>query len=103
MVDIAAPKSTVLNRDRARLKVAGGYYRLIAAFNIRQQIALVKFIGMNAEYDATVPLTAARFDKDDHANPPHFALKKDPLGARGDREALGRTHWATRGISSTFS
>jgi mRNA interferase HigB len=30
------PKSKVLNRDRARFEVAGGDYRLIAAFDFRR-------------------------------------------------------------------
>jgi len=51
----------VLNRDRVRFEVAGGDYRLIAAFNFRRQIAFVKFIGTHAEYDAIDALTVARF------------------------------------------
>jgi len=57
----AAPKSKVLNRDRARFEVAGGDYRLIAAFDFRRQIAFVKFIGTNAEYDAIDAQTVGRF------------------------------------------
>ena len=57
----AAPKSKVLNRDRARFEVAGGNYRLIAAFDFRRQIVFVKFIGTHAEYDAIDALTVARF------------------------------------------
>ena len=57
----AAPKSKVLNRDRARFEVAGGDYRLIAGFDFRRQIAFVKFIGTHAEYDAIDALTVARF------------------------------------------
>ena len=57
----AAPKSRVLNRDCARFEVAGGDYRLIAAFDFRRQIAFVKFIGTHAEYDAIDALTVARF------------------------------------------
>jgi mRNA interferase HigB len=57
----AAPKSKVLNRDRARFEVAGGDYRLIAAFDFRRQIAFVKFIGTHAEYNAIDALTVARF------------------------------------------
>jgi len=57
----AAPKSKVLNRDRACFEVAGGDYRLIAAFDFRRQIAFVKFIGTHAEYDAIDALTVARF------------------------------------------
>ena len=55
----AAPKSKVLNRDRARFD--GGDYRLIAAFDFRRQIAFVKFIGTHVEYDAIDALTVARF------------------------------------------
>ncbi len=57
----AAPKAKVLNRDRVRFEVAGGNYRLIASFDFRRQIVLVKFIGTHAEYDAIDALTVARF------------------------------------------
>ena len=57
----AVPKSKVLNRDRVRFEVAGGDYRLIAAFDFRRQIAFVKFVGTHAEYDAIDALTVARF------------------------------------------
>lgn len=57
----AAPKSKVLKRDRTRFDVAGGNYRLIAAFDFRRQIVFVKFIGTHAEYDAIDALTVARF------------------------------------------
>jgi mRNA interferase HigB len=51
----------VLNRDRVRFEVAGGDYRLIAAFDFRRQIAFVKFVGTHDEYDAIDALTVARF------------------------------------------
>jgi mRNA interferase HigB len=51
----------VLKRDRTRFDVAGGNYRLIAAFDFRRQIVFVKFIGTHAEYDAIDALTVARF------------------------------------------
>jgi mRNA interferase HigB len=57
----AAPRSKVLNRDRARFEVAGGDYRLIVAFDFRRQIAFVKFVGTHTEYDAIDALTVARF------------------------------------------
>jgi mRNA interferase HigB len=57
----ATPKSKVLNRDRVRFNIAGGNYRLIAAFDFRRQIVFVKFIGTHAEYDAIDALTVARF------------------------------------------
>jgi mRNA interferase HigB len=49
----------VLNRDRVRFEVAGGDYRLIAAFDFRRQIAFVKFVGTHDEYDAIDALTVA--------------------------------------------
>jgi mRNA interferase HigB len=57
----AAPRSKVLNHDRARFEVAGGDYRLIVAFDFRRQIAFVKFVGTHTEYDAIDALTVARF------------------------------------------
>src|SRR5258705_13122878 len=56
-----APKSKALNRDRVRFEIAGGNYRLIAAFDFRRQIVFVKFIGTHAEYDAVDALTVAKF------------------------------------------
>ena len=56
-----APMAKVLNRERARFEVAGGNYRLIAAFEFRRQIVFVKFIGTHAEYDAVDALTVAKF------------------------------------------
>ena len=57
----AAPRSKVLNRDRVRLEVAGGNYRLVAAFDFRRQIVFVKFVGSHAEYDVIDALTVAKF------------------------------------------
>src|SRR5215212_3840708 len=57
----AAPKAKVLNRDRVRFEVAGGNYRLIAAFDFRRQIAFVKFIGTHSEYDRVDALTVSQF------------------------------------------
>jgi len=48
----AVPKAKVLNRERVRFEVAGGNYRLIAAFDFQRQIAFVKFIGTHADYDS---------------------------------------------------
>jgi len=60
-VQKAAPKAKVLNRERVRFEVAGGNYRLIAAFDFRRQIAFVKFIGTHAEYDRIDALTVSQF------------------------------------------
>jgi mRNA interferase HigB len=57
----AAPKAKVLNRERARFEVAGGDYRLIAAFNFRRQIVYLKFLGTHAEYDKVDALSVAMF------------------------------------------
>ena len=60
-VQKAAPRATVLNRERVRFEVAGGNYRLIIAFDFRRQIAFVKFIGTHAEYDRIDALTVSQF------------------------------------------
>lgn len=60
-VQMAAPKAKVLNRERVRFEVAGGNYRLVAAFDFRRQIVFVKFIGTHAEYDKIDALTVSQF------------------------------------------
>ena len=55
------PKAKVLNRDRVRFEVAGGNYRLIAAFDFRRRIVFIKFLGTHAEYDAIDAVTVAMF------------------------------------------
>jgi mRNA interferase HigB len=60
-VQKAAPKAKVLNRERVRFEVAGGNYRLVAAFDFRRQIAFVKFIGSHAEYDRIDALKVSQF------------------------------------------
>jgi mRNA interferase HigB len=57
----AAPNAKILNRERARFEVAGGNYRLVAAFNFRRQIVFVKFLGTHAEYDKVDALTVSMF------------------------------------------
>jgi mRNA interferase HigB len=57
----AAPTSKVLNRERVRFEVAGGNYRLVAAFDFRRQVAFVKFIGTHAEYDRIDASTVSLF------------------------------------------
>jgi mRNA interferase HigB len=60
-VQKAAPNAKVLNRERVRFEVAGGNYRLAAAFDFRRQIAFVKFIGTHAEYDRIDAVTVSQF------------------------------------------
>ena len=60
-VQRAALKSQVLNRERVRFEVAGGSYRLVAAFDFRRQVAFVKFIGTHAEYDRIDALTISQY------------------------------------------
>ncbi|MGH6952121.1 MAG: type II toxin-antitoxin system HigB family toxin [Vitreimonas sp.] len=57
----AAPKAKVLNRERVRFEVAGGSYRLIAAFDFQRQTVFVKFVGTHAEYDRIDALTVSQF------------------------------------------
>jgi len=54
-------KAKVLNAQRVRFEIAGGNFRLIASFDLRSQIAYVKFIGTHAEYDAVDALTVSMF------------------------------------------
>jgi mRNA interferase HigB len=44
-----------------RFEIAGGDYRLIAAFDFKRQIAYVKFVGTHAEYDRIDAATVAQF------------------------------------------
>jgi mRNA interferase HigB len=60
-VQAAFPKATVLNGERVRFEVAGGNYRLIAAFDFRRKIVFVKFIGTHTEYDRVDALTVSQF------------------------------------------
>ena len=60
-VQKAAPKAKVLDRERVRFEIAGGNYRLVAAFDFRRQIAFVKFVGTHAEYDRVNALTVSQF------------------------------------------
>ncbi|MGJ5178894.1 type II toxin-antitoxin system HigB family toxin [Bradyrhizobium oligotrophicum] len=60
-VQKAIPGAVVLNGERARFEIAGGSFRLIAAFSFRHQIVFIKFIGTHAEYDQIDALTVARY------------------------------------------
>lgn len=57
----AAPKAKILNGERARFEIAGGNFRLIAAFDFNRDIVFVKFIGTHAEYDRIDALTVSLF------------------------------------------
>lgn len=52
-------KAKVLNGERVRFEIAGGYFRLIASFDFERQIVFVKFVGMHAEYDKVDALTVS--------------------------------------------
>ncbi len=54
-------KAKALNGERAKFEVAGGDYRLIAAFDFRRGITFVKFIGTHAEYDRIDALSVNLF------------------------------------------
>lgn len=60
-VQAAFSKAKVLNDERVRFEVAGGDFRLIAAFDFRRGIAFVKFIGTHAEYDKVDALSVNLF------------------------------------------
>ncbi len=57
----AFPKAKSVSGDRMRFEIAGGDYRLIAAFDFKRQIAYVKFVGTHAEYDRIDAATVAQF------------------------------------------
>jgi mRNA interferase HigB len=60
-VQRAAPKAKMLNGERVRFEIAGGNYRLVAAFDFRRQIVFVKFIGTHADYDRIDALAVSQF------------------------------------------
>lgn len=60
-VQRAFAKAKVLNADRARFDIAGGDYRLIAAFDFGHGVAFIKFIGTHADYDRIDALTVSQF------------------------------------------
>ena len=49
----------MLNGERVRFEIAGGYFRMIVAFDFRRQIAFVKFVGTHTEYDRVDALTVS--------------------------------------------
>jgi len=57
----AFSKAKALNGERVRFEVAGGDYRLIAAFDFRRGIAFVKFVGTHADYDRIDALSVSLF------------------------------------------
>ena len=57
----AFSNAVVLNGERVRFEIAGGNYRLIAAFDFKRQVAFVKFLGTHREHDKVDALTVAQF------------------------------------------
>ena len=60
-VQASFSKAKALNGERVRFEIAGGDYRLIAAFDFRRGIAFVKFVGTHADYDRIDALTVSQF------------------------------------------
>lgn len=60
-VQAAFSKAKALNGERVRFEIAGGDFRLIAAFDFQRSIAFVKFVGSHAEYDKVDALTVNQF------------------------------------------
>jgi mRNA interferase HigB len=60
-VGAAFSKAKSVSGDRIRFEVAGGDYRLIAAFDFGRQLVFVKFVGTHAEYDRVDAATVAQF------------------------------------------
>ncbi|EJW09485.1 hypothetical protein A33M_1265 [Rhodovulum sp. PH10] len=51
----------MLNSERVRFEPAGENYRLVATFDFRRQIAVVKFVGPHAECDRIDAMTVSQF------------------------------------------
>ena len=60
-VRIAAANAKILNGERARFEIAGGNFRMIVAFDFVREIAFIKFIGTDAEYDKVDALNVSYF------------------------------------------
>ncbi len=60
-IQAAFPKAKVLNAERARFDIAGGEFRLIVSFDLKRQIAFIKFFGTHAEYDKIDALTVSLY------------------------------------------
>jgi mRNA interferase HigB len=60
-VGSAFSKAKSVSGDRVRFEIAGGAYRLIAAFDLGRQLVFVKFVGTHAEYDRVNAATVAQF------------------------------------------
>lgn len=54
-------KAKTCGPDRVRFEIAGGNYRLIAAFDFEKQIAFVKFLGSHSDYDRVDAATVSLF------------------------------------------
>lgn len=60
-VQSAISNVVILNAERARFEVAGGNYRLVAAFDFPRKIVFVKFLGTHREYDKIDALTVSSY------------------------------------------
>ncbi|MBA2467130.1 MAG: type II toxin-antitoxin system HigB family toxin [Sphingomonas sp.] len=60
-VQTAFAKAKALNGERVRFEIAGGDFRLVAAFDFIRSIVFVKFVGTHAEYDKIDALTVNLF------------------------------------------
>ena len=60
-IQAAFPTAKILSGERVRFEIAGGNYRLIAAFDFSRQVAFVKFVGTHVQYDRIDALTVSQF------------------------------------------
>ena len=63
MDEVAASfsKAKAVGPARVRFEIDGGNFRVIVAFNLRRQIAFVKYIGTHAEHDRVDAETVEMF------------------------------------------
>jgi mRNA interferase HigB len=57
----ASPGAKILNGERVRFEIAGGSFRMIAAFDFARHIVFIKFIGTHAEYERIDALNVSLF------------------------------------------
>ncbi len=54
-------KAKVINGERVRFEVAGGNFRMIAAFHFEAQVVFIKFLGTHADYERMDAETVSLF------------------------------------------